>query len=1025
MNKITKIIHNELKKRIGVLDNSKLLYNFLIECIIINEPETANYKAKAEQLISAHRSGAVEKLLTTTNRDKFLSDRLIENVIDNIGYERNTAEWIIDVWSLCIDEEIIDLWNKYKIKDSEHNGEIEIEVNSYSGEKQSTEIEMSSTPEGLLIPCGVGYDDRGFYVCGIKETPKCNIAQESIYAVIFNYLQRNSHIDEKSDKPYFIKEYEESLNYEIDYRNVYRLMMIILLMIKNNYLENYILAFDYDGKPKELEIAYLTINNYAILIGKLVGAEKIQILKYIRNPKLKVAVNNNTDSEIFIVQNRNEKLKDRIIWFAPRINYKITRDNKKDLEYFLKEISDFDCFREGQFESLQEMLNAKSHKLCIMPTGSGKSLIYYLCTLLQPGIVFVIAPTELLISDQINNLKKIHKIDDSKALKYNSNFTDLDLNNKIYYLTPETFQNRDLLKEFIHCNATKKISNIILDEVHCISNWSHDFRPEYLMLSTYLNRYLDRTYFLCFTATANYSVIRDIEIQLNMEKSDDIISPIKLEKDNINFKFVSCDNFEQMAEQSLGFLKKGLLKGQKTLVFTKSEKISDRLLKLLDDIKYEVEIYREDDKSAYRAFADGRCRILMASEEIGIGINLSDVHNILHFGLPISKGEYVQEIGRAGRNGEQCSSLVVYMRCNSINIDERLFQRTTETSEIIQIINNIDKDKQNNDYIDIYRRIIGETTSQEEFSNLLHKIFNRIKTIDTFEEIDFPHENINQTKKALYILFAIGYINNWSLCDIDYDNNKVTILVGLRKENIGLGKIKESAKKYLYLLGNDRESIINIGRAASIENIVDIYNNWYYNHFIYHHKEQFLDMLSFFESYKFENEINNRSSEINSRLAAYFSLSMLDISQDEAKYVNLSFRNIIDTVISGVEYSTISNIQRINQDKNNIKLDYFLFVYSVITDNEYDTSRMKRIISNMSDELCFDFIESLVILYNKLTVKNRLQLFKDISTYVEKTDMTSLIDFFNHIFRFNSKDIIYYGVLAKKANIKLRGVYNV
>lgn len=1018
MNKTTKTIQDELKNRISILENDKLLYNLLVECIISSETMTSNHKAKAKQLVSANGCGVIEKLLISPNRDIFLKERLIGDIINNTGYNRDVADWIFDTWYNCIDQEVIDLW-------IEHKNMIKDDIIENIEDKKEDNIKKLLLPNGVLIPCGVGNDDNGFFACGIKEADKFLGIQESIYAVIFNYLQRNTNIDEKIDKPIFIKEYETQLHYAIDYRNIYRLMILMLLMIKNNYLKDDVLAFEYDGNFDEVKIAFLTINNYIKLLSKLIGVKDYKIMKYQKDPKLQLSLSNNHNSGIHIVPNKNEKLKDRIIWFAPKINYKICEYNKEDLEYFLKEISDFRYFKEGQFHALQQMLNAKTHKICIMPTGSGKSLIFYLNTLLQPGVTFVIAPTELLISDQIENLKRYHRIDDSKALRYGENFVNLKLINKIYYLTPETFQNRDLLREFIEFNSTKKISNIVLDEVHCISNWSHDFRPEYLMLSTYLNRYLDRIYFLCFTATANYSVIKDIKNELNIKRDEDIISPIKLEKDNISFNFIACDDFEQMAKYSFAYLKKGLIRGQKTLVFTKTEKISDLLVEQLDEIKYEVEIYRESDKSAYRAFAEGRCKILIASEEIGIGINLSNVQNILHFGLPISKGEYVQEIGRAGRSSDSSSSLVVYMKCNNNHVDEHLLQRTTGTSEIIEIVNTYKERNQYNDYIDVYKRILGDIDSQYTFNTLIHTIFDRIKNINESEEVDFEYKNIDKTKRALYMLFAIGYINNWSICNIDCENNKATILIGINKENLGLERIKENTKKHLYLLGNDKKSILSVGRAKTIKEIIDIYNDWHYNHFIYHHKEQFLDMLSFFETYKLDDRKLDYNLEINKRLVSYFSLSMLDISQDQAKYVNLSFKHITDIISSGVEYSTVSNIQRINQDDNNIKLDYFLFIYSIIADNEYDKERIKRILSNMSDEIYFDFIEAISILYEKLTIKDRFQLFKDMNVYIASDTNKSFNTFFDMIFRTNKKDIIYYGVLSKEINSKIRGAYNV
>ena len=189
MNKTTKIIQDELKNRISILENDKLLYNLLVECIISSETMTSNHKAKAKQLVSANDCGVIEKLLISPNRDIFLKERLIGDIINNTGYNRDVADWIFDTWYNCIDQEVIDLW-------IEHKNMIKDEIIENIEDKKEDNIEKLLLPNGVLIPCGVGNDDNGFFACGIKEADKFLGIQESIYAVIFNYLQRNTNIDE-------------------------------------------------------------------------------------------------------------------------------------------------------------------------------------------------------------------------------------------------------------------------------------------------------------------------------------------------------------------------------------------------------------------------------------------------------------------------------------------------------------------------------------------------------------------------------------------------------------------------------------------------------------------------------------------------------------------------------------------------------------------------------------------------------------------------------------------------------------
>jgi ATP-dependent DNA helicase RecQ len=187
------------------------------------------------------------------------------------------------------------------------------------------------------------------------------------------------------------------------------------------------------------------------------------------------------------------------------------KGNLRDIEYILSEISPFDSFKEGQYEVLCRMLGSKKHMVCIMPTGSGKSLIFYMASILQPLPMFIVAPTEILIEDQIRNLKKFHHMDNVAHLRLTdeNSFSEYDIHNSLNYLTPKTVPNRHLLVKVQDIQQRNKPNQNARDEkivlradtgvpiwywtkYTALSTWGHDFPPEYLMLSKYLNKYLDQ-----------------------------------------------------------------------------------------------------------------------------------------------------------------------------------------------------------------------------------------------------------------------------------------------------------------------------------------------------------------------------------------------------------------------------------------------------------------------------------------------------------------------------------------------------
>ena len=966
-------------------------------------------KAEVSQYLAAMDIGIVQQLIDHPIHDTFFVNGLYLKMQANTGYSQEIAKRSIDAWLSWVDADIVAAYKEAQ------RLRTEVVQTKGSTEEDNTAIEqVFDIPSGaILVPCGVGKNDNGFLVSGIQKTENCNHPASSIYSLIYHYLLRTDHIDEINGIPTFIKnEVEKNAAFEPNYQTIFRLMLLILLLVRNNYARRNELSFSYDGTGRDLKLAFACINHYAELFSRLAGIHFDKLAFHVGD-KPTVSLDND-NAEIYI-KNYAGRSTSREMWYAPAIVYRLSSSNEADMTYLLREISPYSEFRPGQYEALCRMLNTRAHSICIMPTGSGKSLIYYLSALLQPGVTIIVSPTEILIEDQIRNLQRIHDFSDATELRYTGKncFVDQALDHKLLYLTPETFQNRDLLKEFILWNQTKKLSFVVLDEIHCISNWSHDFRPEYLMLSRYLNSYLDRVFFKGYTATANYSVMRDVEQQLGI-KDDNIVSPVALKKPNMRYAFLPCKDRQEMVEKLSNKLRASTRIGQKTLVFTKTDAQSEELANNLEDeLKFESAIYTSSNRSAYRSFADNKCKVLITTDELGVGIDLADVNNVIHYGLPVSKGEYVQQIGRAGRDGSTANSLVVYLECNSQNVADTLLHRRSTSDDVLSMLN----EENDGDYYVTYRKIFGETVDRERYSKLIADIYRQHSNVSDYAEIEYPQDGFSLVKKGYYALYAMSLIHNWSVCD-----NR-TIGVSINRENRSLPAIKESFTEYLQSVGNSRRYIYSVANAKDYSDIIASYLEWYYDYFVYYHREQFLDMLAFFEGYKTTNK-ENYSSEIAERLSSYFSLQMLDISRDEAKYTKLNFMSITQAIRDEADHQTRINIERLNQNSYHVKLDWFLLTFEVLRDELFQLERLERIANNVSEAEYLDLLESAAILYQDVSETDRASFFEVLNSAAEERG----IDFgivLDTIFRANPKDIVYYGECAKRINAAFGRVSNV
>ncbi|MDD4492964.1 MAG: helicase-related protein [Eubacteriales bacterium] len=992
--------------------------------------------SKVNLLMSAYEIGIVSDMRKSFPIDSFERNRLIKLLVQQYSIVDEKAKWAVDTWISLVNHRILSELDK--IEKAEKEATVPVSAYEPKREKKSplkNELKtrddyndyyinpsIAESEERIYIPCGIGNTDNGFFIYGIKKSALCTNEHSDVFALIYNYLIRNSKITD-DDIPHYISNINTT--YELDYRSIFRLTIILLQMIKNNYMTENVLELSFDGDSEILKKSVGMINNYAELFCRLIKIPFIKIQVKNSNHGHKVSL---VSSKGIYARNNDELVSNaREIWYGRKINYKLDKSDIRDLEYLLSEISPFDSFREGQITALTSMLASKKHSVCIMPTGSGKSLIYYMASLLQPLPLFIVAPTDILIQDQIRNLRKFHHIDNVAHLQLTSenSFCDYDIHNSLNYLTPMTFQNRNLLVKFRYINSGTKLINmreeqisagplvsyIVLDEIHCLSNWGHDFRPEYLMLSRYLNKFFDRISFWGFTATANYTVVEDVQKQLDIPQ-ENFFSPISFEKFNVSYNYRCVNTTDEMFTVTGEITQCLIAKNERTIIFTKNDAVSR---KVADVVGYEADIFSSENPEAYHHFVDGKCKVLVASEELGIGINFPNMKNIIHFGLPLSKNEYVQEIGRAGRANENVKSFVVYLENNKNIIPDKLLKRNTQIDDLPGLLAGLD-----NDYSDIYRKLNNNSPTKSALYDKLIEMYNAfISGKRPLYVNSYSFEVIEEVKQLLFMLYSVGYIYDWySYCKNDKIDG-VDILIDISSTDSAsyeadprkmLNRMKNRLRDYFDYMGNNRESIAKVDRASSPEEIMKVYVEWYYAKYLYHHNEQFLDFYEFITNNKESN-----SEKITTEIKDYFVLPFIKLKSDETYYGEMSLKDIVNKAVQGLSKVSLANIERINSNRYSYKLDFLLFCGHLRANNQFEESRLDRVTSNVSKGELKEIVNSIPKLYAVCDVAGKLSILN----YLEQANDTLRInysEFLKAAYKNGDKDIIYYGIVAKSIN---------
>ena len=615
------------------------------------------------------------------------------------------------------------------------------------------------------------------------------------------------------------------------------------------------------------------------------------------------------------------------------INYNITEPIElkvsMGLHFVLKELFGYDEFREGQLPIIVGLLNLKD-TVGILPTGSGKSLCYQFCCMLQPAVSFVVSPLISLQIDQKRNLDNfgithtnfISSIVSAwERSRINAEFGKRKYH--IVWISPERFQSVKFRDEIAVINKQSNFAYAVIDEVHCLSEWGHDFRTSYLTLVKTIRSMCPQAVLGGLTATASQFVLLDVKKEFGCDSSA-VKAVGSMQRPELSFHIHTAESREEKALVLENLLTEiyeerpaeeddpcgivfTVFKGGKQGCEQLRNQFNGNLFSKKNKgfcNTYHGSLKNNEKSEVQEDFISGNCRCLFSTKAFGMGINKPDVRYTIHYGLPWSVESFYQEAGRAGRDKKKAECHIIYNpeQCDKIYISELFAQNTSANA--IKIISEFHL---NNDLGDLFFLWNQNHHGVEREISTARSVLSQLMKGNTV--ICSSVLRMAEAEKALYHLYLMGVVEDWvieqwgeetALFKVTYNGFdlqrvRAHILAYIRKYD-PLFMVDERVrndidKSYYGILNNQSEK--------EGTRYVRLLISWIYDNVVYSRRSMMRNMMQFCEDY-------TDGESFKKKMDMYLKISDKSVNLDNIAHSPFIWENWLDIF---VEYELLPNGQ--------------------------------------------------------------------------------------------------------------------